>query len=230
MNLPISKTSRSSVSSNGEQFALRRFRKFPTEEELSLSLFDDSDGASIIRTESEKGVWRVCPVQISIKAAAIWMCFCSLILFPTIIFFATRQNPEGRTVGFLFCAASIVIYPIMLVILGFINKTIGTEDYVRIYEAKSRIELPRIDAAYFLKQVKAVTAIRYDDITRTYVLIEHADLDAEYAYSLYPAFCQGDSWNFKLSRQLAEKISAPCHCFSYTLKQVQELELSLIHI
>ena len=196
----------------------RHFQKLPDEQELSIPPFDEVTATSSVVAETNKGIWRVYPQLVPIKGVAIWLYFCCLVLFPLIILAATRNNPEMRTTGFLFCAAGAIFnYPFMLVILGFMNESIGTEDYVRIFESKQLVELPRVQLKCKIDQVVTVTAFRIDDVVRTYVLIE------DNGFTLYPAFSQCNA-RFKLSNQFAKRLSVPCHCFRYSPRQLRELK------
>ena len=104
----------------------RPFASYPGESDLSIPFLEGLGATSSIGEENENGIWRIFQKPIPVKAIAIWMYSCCLVIFPAIIFFASE--PTARKPGFILCfAGALMIVPAMLAILHYINEALGTE-------------------------------------------------------------------------------------------------------
>ena len=204
----------------------RPFASYPGESELSIPFLEGLGATSSIGEENENGIWRIFPKPIPVKAIAIWMYSCCLVIFPAIIFFVSE--PTARKPGFILCfAGAFMIVPLMLAIFHYVNEALGTEDYFRFDEKSRTFELPRLQVSFLADQVREVVSIGFDDRLQTLLLIEETNQtdEASTCWTLYYVcdICDHRDW---LGIKLAKQLNLKCRSFRYSNRELRKLQRS----
>ena len=202
------------------------FTERPTEEQLGTELGYGLMGGSNRRVEDGDQIFKIAPQPIPVVAATIWMYFV-LALVLLITLWLERQH-KGLYALIIF--SGIVIIPVMMSILSWINRTTGTEPYIVFDKHKKQVELPRLSMKFPQEQIRKIVFLERfvedNEFWQIAMLVEESSDRWLYVH-LYNAASQGDvEWfGFKNDyNQLALSLGVGSQLLKFSRKESKLLD------
>ena len=128
------------------------FAERPTEEQLGAELGYGLMGGSNRRVEDGDHFFKIAPQPIPIVGVTIWMYF--VLAFAAIL--PIWLGPQGKEYYVLLIFSGIVIIPVMMAMLSWINGMMGTEPYIVFDKQAKQVELPRLSMTFPQEQIREI--------------------------------------------------------------------------